>query len=144
MRLILPVAVVVTMLGIMPAVAQFGNPGGADPATRESAPGVPLPNQTNSQDRLFASLAAQGGMAEVELANLAAQKARNDFVTAFAKKMLHDHGMSNAKLAELAKQMDIPLPNQLAADQKVLTQELSTLDVREFEKAYMRSQIVDH
>jgi putative membrane protein len=82
-----------------PASAQFGNPAGMDPGTCESAPGVPVPGQTNVPDRLFAALAAQGGMAEVELGKLAQQKSRNDAVTAFAKRMVDDHGNSNAQLA---------------------------------------------
>src|SRR3954447_763800 len=133
MRFKLYVAIIVTMLGIIPATAQFGNPGGADPATRESAPGVPLPNQTNTQDRLFASLATQGGTAEVEIAKLALQKTRNESVSAFARQMLEEHGKSNARLAQLTKQMGIPLPADLAPDQKALEQNLSVLEQGQFE-----------
>jgi putative membrane protein len=82
-------------LAAVPASAQFGNPGGLDPGTRESAPGVLIPGQTTVPDRLFTTLAAQGGMAEVELGKLAQQKSRNDAVTAFAKGMIDDHGKSN-------------------------------------------------
>src|SRR5712671_1899971 len=100
----------VTTLAAVPALAQFGNPGGLDPGTIESAPGVPIPGQTNVPDRLFTTLAAQGGMAEVDLGKLAQQKSRNDAVTAFAKRMVDDHGKSNAQLAQLAKQAGLPLP----------------------------------
>src|SRR2546423_14058401 len=93
-----------TSLVAMPASAQFGNPGGLDPGTRESAPGVPIPGQTNVPDRLFITLAAQGGMADVNLAKLAQQKSRNDAVTAFAKRMIEDHGKTNEQLTQLAKQ----------------------------------------
>jgi putative membrane protein len=44
-----------------PAAAQLGNPGFVMPGTAQSAPGVPAPNQTNTQDRLFAMLLAAGG-----------------------------------------------------------------------------------
>jgi putative membrane protein len=144
MSLMLPLAMVVAMLGIGPAAAQFGNPGGADPATVESKPGVPLASQTNVQDRLFAILAAQGGMAEVELAKLATQKSRDEGVSAFARQMLEDHGMSNRKLMQLSERMSIPLPGGLDADQKALLQELSALGQGPFEVGYMRSQIVEH
>ena len=71
-----------------------------------------------SPDRLFAALAAQGGMAEVELGKVAQQKSGNDAVTAFAKRMVDDHGKSNARLAELAKQAGIvPLPTEPGPDQ---------------------------
>ena len=109
-------------------MAQFGNPGGLDPGTRESAPGVPLPGQTNVPDRLFTTLAAQGGMAEVDLGKLAQQKSSNDAVTAFAKRMVDDHGKSNAQLAELAKQAGLQLPPEPAPDQVEVQQRLSTLN----------------
>jgi len=50
-----------TILAAAPASAQFGNPSGMDPGTRESATGVPVPGQTNVPDRLFVALAARGG-----------------------------------------------------------------------------------
>src|SRR4051812_10160157 len=117
-----------TSLVAMPAAAQFGNPGGLDPGTRESAPGVPIPGQTNVPDRLFVTLTAQGGMAEVELAKLAQQKSRNDAVTTFAKRMADDHGKSNTQLAELAKQAGLTLPTAPAPDQEDLRQKLSALN----------------
>jgi len=144
MRLRLSAVILAAVLGIVPAAAQFGNPGGADPGTVERAPGIPVPSQTNVQDRLFAALAAQGGMAEVELAKLAKQRSHNEAVAAFASQMIEDHGKSNGRLMQLAKQMGVPLPSDLAADQKALQQELSALDQGRFETAYMRAQIVDH
>ena len=127
MRFITLIAALTT-LAAAPASAQFGNPGGLDPGTRERAPGVPIPGQTNIPDRLFATLAAQGGMAEVALGKLAQQKSRNDAVTAFAKQMVDDHGKSNAQLAELAKQAGLSFPTEAAADQLELKERLSALN----------------
>jgi putative membrane protein len=143
MRLIALIATLTT-LAVLPAAAQFGNPGGLDPETRESAPGVPLPGQINVPDRLFTTLAAQGGMAEVDLGKLAQQKSRNDAVTAFAKRMVDDHGKSNAQLAELAKQAGLLLPTEPAPDQVEVQQRLSTLNGMAFDAEYMRAQVTDH
>jgi putative membrane protein len=128
----------------VPALAQYGNPGGLDPGTRESAPGVPAPGQTNVQDRLFTILAAQGGMAEVDLGKLAQQKSRNEAVTAFAKQMIEDHAKSNEQLAQLAKQAAVPVPGELAPDQLEAKQKLSALDQGQFDAQYMRVQVTDH
>jgi putative membrane protein len=128
----------------LPASAQFGNPGGLDPATRESAPGVPAPGQTNVPDRLFTILAAQGGMAEVELGKLAQQRSRNEAVTAFAQQMIDAHGKSNEQLMGLAKQAGLPLPSELAPDQLEVRKTLSALNQGQFEAEYMRVQVTGH
>ena len=114
------------------------------PGTRESAPGVPVPGQTNVPDRLFAALAAQGGMAEMELGKLAQQKSRNDAVTAFAKRMVDDHGKSDAQLAELAKQAVLLLPTEPAPDQLEVKQRLWALNGTAFDVEYTRAQVTDH
>jgi len=142
MRLIVVTAL--TALAAVPAFAQFGNPGGLDPGTHESAPGVPAPGQTNVQDRLFTILASQGGLAEVELAKLAQQRARSNGVSAFAKQIIDDHGKTNARLTELAKQAGLNLPNEPAPDQQEVKQKLSVLDQGQFETEYMRVQVIEH
>jgi putative membrane protein len=100
--------------------------------------------QTNVPDRLFAALAAQGGMAEVELGKLAQQKSRNNAVTAFAKRMVDDHGNSTAQLAELAKQAGLLLPTEPGPDQLEVRQRLSALNGAVFDVEYTRAQVTDH
>ena len=143
MRLLTVMTALATLAGV-PASAQFGNPGGLDPATRESTPGVPVPGQTNVPDRLFTTLAAQGGMAEVELGKLAQQRSRNEAVTVFAQQMIDDHGKSNAQLMGLAKQAGLPLPSELAPDQLEVSKKLSALNQGQFDAEYMRVQVTDH
>jgi putative membrane protein len=67
------IALGLAVLPVSAVMAQIGNPAGMAPDTRLEAPGKPAPNQTNYQNRLFAQLAAGGGMAEVEFGNLAAE-----------------------------------------------------------------------
>jgi len=133
-----------TILATAPASAQFGNPAGMDPGTRESEPGLPVPGQTNVPDRLFAALAAQGGIAEVELGKLAQQKSRNDAVTTFAKRMVDDHGKSNAQLTEVAKRAGLLLPTEPAPDQLEVKQSLSSRNGAAFDVEYTRAQVTDH
>jgi putative membrane protein len=144
MRLVITFAATMLLLATAPALAQFGNPGGLDPGTRESAPGVPIPGQTNVPDRIFTTLAAQGGMAEVDLGQLAQRKSRNDAVTAFAKRMIDDHSKSNAQLAQLTKQAGLPPPTEPAPDQLEMNQRLSALNPADFDAEYMRVQVTDH
>jgi putative membrane protein len=126
------------------ATAQIGNPAGNDPATRESAPGVPAPGQTNVTDRLFVRLLAVGGAAEVDAAQLAMQKAHNAAVKEFAQRMADDHGKANSRLSTLAKQANIPLPAELDPAQKAMRERLERADRTQFDLLYMQGQLIDH
>src|SRR5690606_32824487 len=83
------------------AIAQIGNPAFMVADTRIEKPGVPAPQQTNNYDRLFAQLAMAAGMAEVELARIADDKAETGSVQAFARMMLRDHGEANDRIRGL-------------------------------------------
>jgi putative membrane protein len=108
------------------------------------APGVPAPNQTNTQDRLFAQLAAAGGSAEVTFGKLAGDKAQNSAVKDFARMMIDDHGAANKKLIDVADKSKIPLPEALDKDHEKLRQDLANLDGAKFDLAYIRGQVVEH
>ncbi|YBV94512.1 DUF4142 domain-containing protein (plasmid) [Phyllobacteriaceae bacterium JZ32] len=127
-----------------PAAAQIGNPGGLAPDTRFDAPGVPAPNQTNYQDRLFAQLAAAGGMAEVQFGRLAAEKASSSAIKEFAQHMIDDHTKANDKLAAIADASKIPLPDKLDPDHQRILGELQRLDGATFDRAYISAQVTDH
>jgi putative membrane protein len=55
-------------------------------------------------DTKFVKEAADGGMAEVELGQLAASKASSDDVKKFGQRMVDDHGKANDQLKQLASQ----------------------------------------
>jgi putative membrane protein len=126
------------------ALAQIGNPAGMAPDTRMEKPGVPAPNQTNYQDRLFARLAMEGGIAEVELGKFASGKTGHDGVKQFANRMVDDHGKANDMLRSIADKSKIPLPDGPDADHKKIRSDLEKLSVAELDLAYLAAQIVDH
>jgi putative membrane protein len=132
------------VLLVAPAMAQIGNPGFMAPGTKMSAPGFPAPHQTNDTDVLFSSLAAMGGMAEVEFGRLAEQKAENAEVKDFASRMIKDHTAANDKLKELAKAAGIDLPGQMDAEHQKLRAELEQMSGAAFDVAYMQGQVADH
>lgn len=53
-------------------------------------------------DSDFMKFAAKGGLAEVELGQMAAQKASDPGVKEFANRMIRDHSKANTALSELA------------------------------------------
>jgi putative membrane protein len=94
--------------------------------------------------KTFVAEAAQGGLAEVELGELAQQKASSAAVKSFAGQMVADHGKANAELAQLAKQEDVEMPKQLDAKHQALRDRLAKLSGAEFDRAYMKEMVHDH
>jgi putative membrane protein len=65
----------------------------------------------SSEDTTFAQKAAEAGMKEVEHGKMAAQKASNAQVKAYANKLVKDHTKANKELTDIAKRKNITLPD---------------------------------
>ena len=77
-----------------------------------------------SDDRKFIMEAAHGGMMEVRMGRMAADKASNADVKAFGQRMVDDHSRANSELMSLASQKGITLPG--AADMGMANQSASS------------------
>jgi putative membrane protein len=95
-------------------------------------------------DREFMMKAAVGGMAEVELGRMAAQKAVNGDVKTFGKHMVDDHSKANDELKQLASQKGVTLPTDLDARHKETMDRLSKLNGAAFDSAYVSEMVKDH
>lgn len=95
-------------------------------------------------DADFAVKAANGGMAEVQLGQLAQQKATSPDVKAFGAKMVTDHGKANDKLMALAKQKNITLPATIDNDEQKKMDDLNKKTGTDFDKAYVKEMVEDH
>jgi putative membrane protein len=98
----------------------------------------------SAHDRQFLKEAAQGGMAEVELGQLAVQKASSDDVKKFGQRMINDHSKANDELKQLASSKGITLPTEPNAKQKATKKRLAGLSGQQFDKAYMADMVQDH
>jgi len=99
--------------------------------------------QLSSSDYKFATAAAEGGQLEVDLGNLASQKASNPQVQQFARQMVQDHSKANDQLKAIATKNDATLPVESEKDQKEMDR-LNKLSGAEFDKTYMNLMIRDH
>ncbi len=95
-------------------------------------------------DQNFMIKAAQGGMAEVELGQLAEQNAQSPEVKAFGQRMVNDHSKANDQLKQLASQQGVALPTGLSAKDQLTKGRLSSLHGEAFDKAYMKDMVTDH
>jgi putative membrane protein len=143
MRLFVMVLCCSTLL-MVAASAQEGNPAFKAQDAPLSAQSGPGPKQANAQDRLFALLAASGGMAEVGAGKLAERKGSGASVKEFAGRMVQDHTKANDQLADIAKPGNIPLPTELDPEHRAMQADLEKLSGPEFDVAYMRAQVQEH
>jgi putative membrane protein len=83
-------------------------------------------------------------MAEVELGNLAKQKASSSDVKQFGDRMVTDHSKANDELKKVAQKNNVQLPTELDAKNRATVDRLSKLSGDEFDKAYMKQMLTDH
>ncbi|WP_316799559.1 DUF4142 domain-containing protein [Pedobacter frigidisoli] len=95
-------------------------------------------------DSKFATQAAVGGMAEVELGKLALEKATNQQVKDFASMMVKDHGTANTELMAIAAQKNITLPSTVDDEHKKTMEDLGKKTGADFDKAYVDAMISGH
>jgi putative membrane protein len=69
--------------------------------------------QPSSEDTAFVQKAAESGMMEVEHGKMAASKASNAQVKAYANKLVKDHTAANNQLMSLAKRKQISIAGQM-------------------------------
>src|SRR3954463_6017209 len=100
---LLTAASLLSLAIVLPAIAQTGNPAFTPSGTPSAKPGVPAPHQLNASDRTVLQQLAIGNEAEIELGNLAAQKAHGQPVKTFAQTMVHDHDMAGRSVADMTK-----------------------------------------
>jgi putative membrane protein len=125
-----------------PGMGQPNQPGMGQP---DNMPGSMSRDTTmRSPDQMFVVKAAQGGIAEVNLGNLAKQNGGSDAVKQFGDKMVTDHSQANEQLKQLAQQKGIDLPKSASSKDKKLSKTLEAKQGPDFDKAYIHDMVKDH
>lgn len=88
--------------------------------------------------------AAQGGMAEVAMGKLAAEKAQSPEVRKFGQHMVEQHSKVNDELMKIATDKGVTPPSQLDAKHMAKKKELMQTSGAEFDKKYMEAQVQGH
>jgi putative membrane protein len=100
--------------------------------------------QMSPADKTFATKAASGGMAEVQVGRLAAQNAGSPAVREFGQKMATDHTQANQALQEIARQQQLTLPTAPASADQATEERLRAMKGNAFDTAYMKDMVQDH
>lgn len=105
---------------------------------------IAAPALAASPDAAFATKAAQGGVAEVRLAQLAESKSNNTAVLAFARRMIADHKKNNDQLEKIMKSEKLTVPSDPGPTSDALYKKLDGLKGPAFDQAYIKAQISAH
>jgi putative membrane protein len=151
------------LLALAPVLAAQtqGTSGSAGGGSMDSHPGAAGSSSTSSSmsksssssmsskkmsaaDTKFMKTAAMGGMEEVELGKLAAQKASSADVKNFGQHMVDDHSKANDQLTQLATQKGVTLPTAMSTMQKHDMAKLAKLSGAAFDSAYVSMMVKDH
>lgn len=111
----------------------------------------PAPSQMQSAasvasaDRTFMMKAAGGGMYEVAVSKLAAEKSTSPAIKDYAQMLITDHTAANDQLKVLAASKGVNLPTDMPADKKAKIDALSKTSGATFDRAYIEKVgIADH
>lgn len=91
----------------------------------------------------FVEAATEAGIAEVVTGNLALEKSKDAEIKTFAQQMVTDHTQANQKLGDIARKLDISVPDEAALTDKVRKIILEWRD-ESFDKSYVNNQVDAH
>src|SRR5215207_1957760 len=127
MRITLPLALGAALMASTWTMAQSANPTPKASATAETK------STSMNPDHHFVMDVADGSLAEVELGQLAADKAANSKVKSFGQQMMTDHGKAGDELKSIAASKNIMLPTAPSAKHKTTKDRLSKLSGAAFD-----------
>jgi putative membrane protein len=131
------VFLLVAIIATAQAMQNSNQSGGQAAATKQAT-------ALNSADRRFVMEAAMGGMTEVELGRLAAERGSSDAVKQFGQRMVGDHSRANGELMQLVSGKGITLPTALDAKHQAMVAKMSRLSGAAFDRAYAKEMVKDH
>ncbi|MEJ7644528.1 MAG: DUF4142 domain-containing protein [Chryseolinea sp.] len=95
-------------------------------------------------DTEFAVAAADGGLLEVKLGELAVANGLSPEIKKFGQSMVDDHGKANQELKGLAEQKQITIPTTLSDKNQEKYDDLALKKGADFDEAYAEFMVKDH
>jgi putative membrane protein len=142
-----PAAVFAQDPATMPPVpnTQPGNPNQQPPnPTTQDSTGAPGMTGQMMRDKLFLRTAIEGGLLQIKLGQLAAQKGSTPDVKELGQKMATDHAEINADLGTIADTDGVMSPKKVSKDGQAEFEKLNALSGTSFDTAYITLMVKDH
>jgi putative membrane protein len=99
---------------------------------------------TDEKSSEFLKKVTNSGMAEVQLAKLAQQKATIEAVKNFAAMLERDHTAVNQQVKSLADQRNVALPATISDDKQKMYNDIDKMKGKAFDKDYISMMIKAH
>jgi putative membrane protein len=100
--------------------------------------------EKGNPDEAFIKKAADGGMTEVELGQIAAKNAQQQEVKDFGNQMVKDHGKANNDLKAVAGKLKVPVPEKVSAKHQAKIDKMAKMTGAAFDQAYVQDMVKDH
>lgn len=94
--------------------------------------------------RDFVEQVTHSSMAEVQLGQMASERAENAEVKQFGQMMVRDHSKASDELKQLLSPYNIPMPTELDDDHRELIEKLRNHRGAEFDREYMAAMVDGH
>jgi len=117
--------------------------GRTDNQTLGSASREEVPQLTDT-DRQFMMKAAELGMAEIRMGELARERASSDKVKDLGKEVADDHREANEDLRDLAKEYNVALPMDTDQEHQQKIDRLASLSGPSFDREFVQAQLEGH
>jgi len=98
----------------------------------------------SAMDKQFMRKLCQGNHAEIAAGKIALKNSQDDKVQGVAKTIITEHTANDAKLHALAEKYNVSLPNKPDPMHRAMAKKLAAKRGREFDNAYITSQMKDH
>src|SRR4030095_3489937 len=99
---------------------------------------------TDEKSSEFLKKVTNAGMAEIQLAKLAQQKATIDAVKNFASMLERDHTAANDQVKSFATQRNVSLPGAPSDDKQKMYNDMQKMTGKNFDKEYISMMVKSH
>lgn len=105
---------------------------------------IALGQAPSDTDKHFVRDAIEDGNGEVQLGQLAQQKAGSADIKEFGQKMVTDHTKLGDQMKAVAEQIGVTVPSGTSVGGKATAAELKMLSGDSFDKAYIKAMVKNH
>lgn len=133
-----------TLTGLLALTPAFAQTGTTTTSKTTSTKASSTTSTISSSDRKFIKDAAEGGMMEVELGRIAAQKGTDPDVKTFGQRMVDDHSKANDQLKQVASSKGVTVPTSLPPSKQKEIDSYNKLSGAAFDSKYVSHMVSDH